>query len=253
MELISQGAEARVFALTLVGRPTVMKERFKKSYRLPELDEKLTSKRVLQEVRCLQRCRKSGVGCPLPLLVDTTRARIYMERVRGRTLKALLHQAAASQALSGREGSDAGTTPTAVNWQIPGNPATEEGLCWAGAVGRAVARLHDGQLVHGDLTTSNFMIRDEDSEVGEAGGTNADHDRRLVVIDFGLGSMQPLVEDKAVDLYVLERAFLSTHAGSEPLVEEVLQQYKATSKKSDSVLARLADVRKRGRKRECFG
>jgi TP53 regulating kinase-like protein len=39
-----------------------------------------------------------------------------------------------------------------------------------------------------------------------------------VLIDFGLGMTQPSVEDRAVDLYVLERAFLSTHPGSEQLV-----------------------------------
>jgi tRNA A-37 threonylcarbamoyl transferase component Bud32 len=30
--------------------------------------------------------------------------------------------------------------------------------------------------------------------------------------------MKPSMEDKAVDLYVLERAFVSTHPGSEHLV-----------------------------------
>lgn len=39
-----------------------------------------------------------------------------------------------------------------------------------------------------------------------------------MAIDFGLGSQKPLVEDKAVDLYVLERAFLSTHPHSQALV-----------------------------------
>ena len=39
-----------------------------------------------------------------------------------------------------------------------------------------------------------------------------------MAIDFGLGFLQPLAEDKAVDLYVLERAFLSTHPNSQPLV-----------------------------------
>lgn len=33
------------------------------------------------------------------------------------------------------------------------------------------------------------------------------------------------MEDKAVDLYVLERAFSSTHPSSEPLFEAVLQSY----------------------------
>ena len=38
------------------------------------------------------------------------------------------------------------------------------------------------------------------------------------MIDFGLSYNSTLAEDKAVDLYVLERAFLSTHPNSETLV-----------------------------------
>lgn len=38
-------------------------------------------------------------------------------------------------------------------------------------MGRTIARLHDGGLVHGDLTTSNMMLRDADQQlVGPAGG-----------------------------------------------------------------------------------
>lgn len=32
-------------------------------------------------------------------------------------------------------------------------------------VGRAVALLHDGSLVHGDLTTSNILVRNTDHAV----------------------------------------------------------------------------------------
>lgn len=48
-----------------------------------------------------------------------------------------------------------------------------------------------------------------------------------MAIDFGLGSQQPLVEDKAVDLYVLERAFLSTHPHSRALVSESVNAWGA--------------------------
>ncbi|CAM9846845.1 unnamed protein product [Hapterophycus canaliculatus] len=99
--------------------------------------------------------------------------------------------------------------------------------------------MHDAQVVHGDLTTSNFMVRTGSNEV--------------VAIDFGLASSQPLPEDKAVDLYVLERAFISTHENSEPLVSEVLRTYKAASRKADTTLHKLSEVRRRGRKREMFG
>jgi serine/threonine protein kinase len=39
-------------------------------------------------------------------------------------------------------------------------------------------------IVHGDLTTSNIMVRDSD--------------RQVVLIDFGLGATQSIIEDKAV-------------------------------------------------------
>jgi tRNA A-37 threonylcarbamoyl transferase component Bud32 len=46
-----------------------------------------------------------------------------------------------------------------------------------------------------------------------------------VLIDFGLAYQSALAEDKAVDLYVLERAFSSTHPDSEPLFASVLATY----------------------------
>lgn len=49
-----------------------------------------------------------------------------------------------------------------------------------------------------------------------------------MLIDFGLSYVSNLVEDKAVDLYVLERAFSSTHPDSEPLFAKVLEAYEHT-------------------------
>jgi len=50
-------------------------------------------------------------------------------------------------------------------------------------------------------------------------------DASKVLIDFGLAYQSTLVEDKAVDLYVLERAFASTHPDAEPLFASVLDAY----------------------------
>ena len=46
-----------------------------------------------------------------------------------------------------------------------------------------------------------------------------------MLIDFGLAFQSAVVEDKAVDLYVLERAFASTHPGSEGMFRGVLVGY----------------------------
>ncbi len=75
----------------------------------------------------------------------------------------------------------------------------------AQSVGAAIGKMHDAEIIHGDLTTSNLMVK-------------GDGQHTVVLIDFGLGMMKPTIEDKAVDLYVLERAFVSTHPGSEFLV-----------------------------------
>lgn len=82
------------------------------------------------------------------------------------------------------------------------------------AIGGAVATLHDAGIVHGDLTTSNMMLRDETNQLvrGYVTVCITAHAFVQVMIDFGLSYNSTIAEDKAVDLYVLERAFLSTHA-----------------------------------------
>lgn len=107
-------------------------------------------------------------------------------------------------------------------------------------VGVEIAKMHLADIIHGDLTTSNMMLRK---------GSND-----LVLIDFGLAYHSTLVEDKAVDLYVLERAFASTHPDAEPLFSSVLASYeKRLGKHWSAIKKRLDDVRLRGRKRSMVG
>lgn len=73
-------------------------------------------------------------------------------------------------------------------------------------IGKSVGELHASGVVHGDLTTSNLILREDRGQLD------------VVLIDFGLGSVSNSEEDMAVDLYVLERAFASTHPRSEGLV-----------------------------------
>ena len=73
-------------------------------------------------------------------------------------------------------------------------------------IGETVGGLHASGVVHGDLTTSNLILREDRGRLD------------VVLIDFGLGSVSNSDEDMAVDLYVLERAFASTHPKSEGFV-----------------------------------
>lgn len=106
-------------------------------------------------------------------------------------------------------------------------------------IGEMIGKMHEADILHGDLTTSNIMLRDNTHQV--------------VLIDFGLGAMQAIIEDKAVDLYVLERAMLSTHPGCEALIAAVLQAYRFACRQGTLILLKLEQVRLRGRKREAFG
>lgn len=139
-----------------------------------------------------------------------------------------------------------------------------EGLM--GKIGRAVGRMHEVGVVHGDLTTSNMMLRPWSASVqngtrvmnGDGDGEEARTvgeilEGEIVLIDFGLAVQSLQDEDKAVDLYVLERAFGSTHPEAEEGFQEVLRVYGESYKGAKVVLKRLEDVRMRGRKRSMLG
>jgi len=121
------------------------------------------------------------------------------------------------------------------------------------AIGHVVGTMHRSHIIHGDLTTSNLLL------VGKP------EDCCIAVIDFGLSSIDETAEDKGVDLYVLERALISTHPSTEPLFEAILHSYRETyvsggggrgnrgGAAADEVLRKLDEIRMRGRKRTMVG
>ncbi|KAI3513138.1 hypothetical protein L1887_20464 [Cichorium endivia] len=76
---------------------------------------------------------------------------------------------------------------------------------------------------------------------------------QLVLIDFGLSFVSTLPEDKGVDLYVLERAFLSMHSSCGNVMDKILARYRKSSKHWSSTFNKLGQVRLRGRKRTMVG
>ncbi|MCJ1386313.1 serine/threonine-protein kinase bud32 [Xylographa soralifera] len=264
--LITQGAEAVLYQTHFLTSAHVcaLKYRPTKSWRHPALDVRLTRHRILSEARTLVRCRREGVSVPGVLSLDWEGG-----EVAGQTDRR-------SGGWMMMEWIDGDTVRNALNrWLNASNTSFKDGAKWcdttkAGSeetavelmrkIGYAIGRMHEIGIVHGDLTTSNLMLRNTKSEMGFENGnpglptvddTSLDGD--VVLIDFGLATQSVQDEDKAVDLYVLERAFGSTHPTVEKLFNEVLKAYGLSYKGALVVLRRLEDVRMRGRKRSMLG
>ncbi|CAF91334.1 unnamed protein product [Tetraodon nigroviridis] len=216
-ELIKQGAEARLYRCYFLGRPTIVKERFHKRYRHPALDDKLSHRRTLQEVRSILRCRKAGILTPVVYFVDYSSHCIFLEEIV-----------------------DSCTVREHIASSLCSDQELEQ---LVERMGKILAKMHDEDVIHGDLTTSNMLLRP-----GQGDGVS-----QLFVIDFGLSYTSALPEDKGVDLYVLEKAFLSTHPNTEELFKKLLKTYAASSNRSSAVIKKLDEVRMRGRKMSMVG
>ncbi|OON21207.1 Kae1-associated kinase Bud32 [Opisthorchis viverrini] len=207
--LVYQGAEARLYSTTLYTssspRKCIVKERFVKTYRHPTLDSSLSAQRIRAEVRLLVHCRKLGLDVPAVLQVDVPSRRIWLGLIGPDALT--LHDWFKKLA------ADCVETPT-----TPAGDSLPNLKHYAGvrlkqitsALGRLLSRLHANHVVHGDLTLANILVHKATKE--ELTGSA---EPRLAIIDFGLSSavshsaIQRLPEEKAVDLYVFERALIN--------------------------------------------
>lgn len=185
----------------------------------------------------LAKCRRDGVPVPAVYGLDSDQRGgwIAMEWVDGEVIRVGLNRWLRRRKEEGRT--------------LEEKEGQEEVVGLMGKIGRAVGRMHAVGVVHGDLTTSNIMLRPARPE----GHGDGELDGEIVLIDFGLASQSSQDEDRAVDLYVLERAFGSTHPGAEALFGEVLKAYGDSFKGAAVVLRKLEDVRMRGRKRSMLG
>ncbi|PPQ84937.1 hypothetical protein CVT25_004450 [Psilocybe cyanescens] len=234
-QLISQGS------LTADGAPVLFKYRFKKQYRHATLDGTLTKARVAGEVRALLKCLRSGVNVPGVRMVDATEGLLGIEWIEGQSVKRLIPSGA-------QDDDDDDEEVDADESSLDAFQITIDALMRL--IGIEIAKMHLADIIHGDLTTSNMMLRHPAS----FHSTKPDIKTELVLIDFGLSYHSSLVEDKAVDLYVLERAFASTHPDSEPMFASVLSAYATQlGKEWPALRRRLDDVRLRGRKRSMVG
>ncbi|EFE40811.1 hypothetical protein TRV_04503 [Trichophyton verrucosum HKI 0517] len=283
--LLAQGAEARLYKTHFLhpSIPAALKVRPLKPYRHPILDRRLTRQRILQEARCMAKLAREGAPVPGILAADwgnnpepDTESKegnsannggwLLMEWIDGDVVRQVVDSwekwIKSSSALDER-----GTADTDVSVCAEAVKESEKKICTLlRKIGSAVGLLHKTGIIHGDLTTSNLMLRPPASGVSaetapretdtkhlEPGNKLPSLDGEIVLIDFGLASQSVQDEDRAVDLYVLERAFASSHPRTEGLFQEVLDGYGESFKAAKSVLKRLEEVRLRGRKRSMIG
>jgi len=213
-------------------RNQLQKRDFQKKYRHPELDDRLTKERMRAELRGILRCKANGIKTPAVYFVDSKKNTIYMEEFENvQTVNVFI----------GNELKESGSGDSSIPSQKLKPLASE--------IGSIVGKMHAEGIIHGDLTTSNILIENENQS------SNANNLLPEVsLIDFGLSHVNSTAEDKGVDLYVLERALLSTHSSIPWFFEFVLDSYKLSNRKDgQDVLRKLDEIRLRGRKREMIG
>ncbi len=196
--IIGRGAEA----ILTKEKDCLIKDRIKKRYRIPELDIKLRKSRTKKEAKLLLRAASL---IPVPEIISTdNKEKITMQFIEGKKLSETLD-----------------------------NLKNKEKICEK--IGNNIAKLHDSNIIHGDLTTSNMILSEN----------------KVYFIDFGLGFTSKRIEDKAVDLHLLKQALEAKHFQDwETLFTSVLKGYKTTNK--NLILEQLRKVESRGRYKKGF-
>lgn len=193
--MIGAGAEAKIYQ----DGDVVIKDRVKKGYRHPKIDETLRKSRTRREAKILDKLKTAGFPAPGLVDFDDKNMKINMEFIEGDKLRDVFHK----------------------------NPKV-----FSKEIGSIVGMMHNLGIVHQDLTTSNMILKD----------------KKIHIIDFGLGFVSEKVEDRAVDLHLLDRAMESRHHEHYPeCFKEAVKGYLKTANNGDDVLKRFKIVAARGR------
>lgn len=198
-KIIGIGAEA----ILIKEKNHLIKKRVKKGYRNETLDLMLRKLRTRKEAKILEKVSKLGI-CPKILKMNEHEKSIEMDFIDGEKLSDYLDTFSKEKSLK---------------------------ICKI--VGQNVTKLHDLNIIHGDLTTSNMLFTEKENKV--------------YFIDFGLSIESQRIEDKAVDLRLLKQALDSKHfKNAKEFFDAVLSGYKS-SKDYEKILLQLHKVENRGR------
>ena len=124
-DLIAKGAESNIIKSQYLGQKAVLKDRIPKSYRIPEIDNKIRRMRCRSEAKLLSDAKRAGVRTPVLYDVDLENKSILMEEIDGVMVKECI----------------------------------DEDLAFK--LGCEIKKLHSHGIIHGDITTSNIMLSDD--------------------------------------------------------------------------------------------
>jgi len=232
-KLIAQGAEAKI----ILSNDFIIKDRISKSYRIPELDKKIRKARTKSEAKLLEKASKI-INSPTPLFQPTPGfTTIKMPYIDGKKLSDNLNKFELKQ---------------------------QKQICKQ--IGEDVAKLHDSEIIHGDLTTSNMILVDNKGKIymkNKLANKKSKDDVQLTTssgwvgpgtggwdiffIDFGLGFISHKFEDKAVDIHLFKQALEAKHFQNWEILFKEFEKGYNKSKDSKTVFERLKAVEKRGR------
>jgi TP53 regulating kinase-like protein len=163
LKLLKKGAEADIYITSWNDQNSVLKIRKKKDYRVHSLDARIRTLRTIREAKMLSEAKSFGITTPLVYFVDEKKCEIYLQFIKGKLIRDIPEQ------------------------QIV--KTCEE-------IGKIVGILHKNGVMHGDLTTSNFIL----SQKG------------LAILDFGLSQKTDKIDDFAIDLRLFKEVLNSAHA-----------------------------------------
>ena len=163
MKLINRGAEADVYSTMWDKKKAILKIRKVKSYRNSLLDQKIRKQRTIRESQIISQVKSFGISTPLIYFMDINKCSILMQYIDGKIVR-----------------------------DLKGNDIVK--VC--SEIGQIVGTMHKNGIMHGDLTTSNFIL----------------DKKKLFLIDFGLASRTEKPDDHAVDLRLFKEILNSAHA-----------------------------------------
>jgi TP53 regulating kinase and related kinases len=196
--LLKKGAESELYLINWYGYHAVSKVRIRKDYRHPSIDVPLRKQRTIHEANILSQVKLLGIDAPFVYFLDLSNFEIVMEYIQGKTLKDVF------------------------------SPK----LCTI--VGKIIGTLHSNNIIHGDITTSNFIVS---------------RNGIINLIDFGLSFISERYEDKAADIRLFKEVLNSIN------IEDFDESFgnfcngynQNYTKVTSTIFKTVNDIEKRGR------